>query len=142
MLFRQSFLKSWATHDLKLESNKQEFNIPFFYKTLYPIYKLNSVLKNPISELIILRFFFSMLETIWGTVTGIKYLKSENLKKKRVSLLVSVFLKVRTKEGDRMYLYIIKRTLRVDSADMIHPVSQWGKKKKKKDKLLLCLQTF
>lgn len=24
-----------------------------------------------------------------------------------------------------MYLYIIKRTLRVDNADMIHPVTQW-----------------
>lgn len=27
-----------------------------------------------------------------------------------------------------MYLYIIKRTLRVDSADMTHPVGQWVKK--------------
>lgn len=31
-----------------------------------------------------------------------------------------------------MYLCIIKRTLRVDSADMIHPVSHWVKKKRKK----------
>lgn len=73
-----------------------------------------------------------MPETIWGTVTGIKYLKSENLKKKK-SILVSFSLsEVRTKEEDRVYLYIIKRTLRVDSTDMIHPVSQWVKKKKKR----------
>lgn len=28
-----------------------------------------------------------------------------------------------------MYLYIIKRTLRVDSADMTHHVGQWVKKR-------------
>lgn len=46
-----------------------------------------------------------MVETIWGTVTGIKYLKSENLKKK-VSLLVSVFLKSQNKgRGQDVFIY-------------------------------------
>ena len=46
-----------------------------------------------------------MLETIWDTKKGIKYLKSEILKKKE-SLLVSIFLKSQIKERGQDDLYI------------------------------------
>ena len=47
-----------------------------------------------------------MLETIWDTKTRIKNLISENLKKKKESLLVSIFLKSQNKERGQDDLYI------------------------------------
>lgn len=45
------------------------------------------------------------LETIWGTVKGIKCLKSDD-QKKRVSFLVSIFLKSQNKgRGQDVFIY-------------------------------------